>query len=129
MRWNRVCIACCSLIILVGLAGCRKAVKIDVDQSLAPFLTVVSGQTLEWVATASDQSFTVDFDSGLCTQKSPISASYGHPAVCTVAKQHFGSGQQLIFYNYVYESTVNGKPIRSPKYRVAIGPGGCKHCK
>jgi hypothetical protein len=129
MRWNRLCIGCCSLIMLVGLAGCRKVVKIDVDQSLAPLLTVVSGQTLEWFATAPDQSFTVDFASGLCTQKSPIAASYGHPAVCTVAKQNFGSGQQPIFYTYVYEGTLHGKPIRSPIYRVAIGPGGCRYCK
>ena len=129
MRWNCLCIACYSLIILVGLAGCRKAVKIDVDQSLAPLLTAVSGQTLEWVVTAPDQSFTVDFDSGLCTQKSPISASYGHPAVCTVAKQHFGSGQQPIVYSYFYEGTVRGKPTRSPKYLIAIGPGGCRYCK
>jgi hypothetical protein len=129
MRWNRLCIGCCSLIILVGLAGCRKALKIDVDQSLAPVLTAVSGQTLEWVVSARDQSFTVDFDSGLCVQKSPISASYGHPAVCTVAKQDFGSGQQPIFYTYVYEGTLHGKPIRSPIYRVAIGPGGCRYCK
>ena len=128
MRWNRVCIACCSLIILVGLAGCRKAVRIDVDQSLAPSLTAVSGQTLEWIATAPDQSFTVDFDSGLCTQKSPISASYGHPAVCTVAKQDFASGKP-IFYTYFYEGTVDGKPVRSPKYRLAIGPGSCRFCK
>ena len=128
MRWNRLCMGYCSLFILAGLAGCRKIVRIDVDQSLAPSLTAVSGETLEWVATAPDQSFTVDFDSGLCTQKGPITASYGHPATCTVAKQHFGSGQQLIVYSYFYESTVHGKPKRSPKYMIAIGPGSCRHC-
>lgn len=88
----------------------------------------VPGATLEWVATSPNESFDVVFDAGLCTQKSPLHATYGRPAVCVVAPQQFGPGNELIYYDYNTEGVINGKPISGPKERVAIGPRGCPGC-
>jgi hypothetical protein len=129
MRWNRLFTVCCSSLILMGFAGCKKVVKIDVDRSLAPLsATTAPGETLEWVATAPDETFDVVFDSGLCTQKSPIHASYGKSAVCTVGPQTFGPEKRQLLYTYSFEGDVGGKPFSSPKYMVRVAPGHCPHC-
>src|SRR5882757_8323435 len=90
MKFNRPFIVFCSPIILMGFAGCKKVIKINVDRTLAPpVATTAPGETLEWVATEPGETFDVVFQAGLCTQTSPIRATYGHPALCTVAAQNF----------------------------------------
>jgi hypothetical protein len=147
MRLNRLFIVCCSSLMLMGFAGCKKVVKIKVDQSLAPLSAVTHpGETLEWAASADGESFEVNFESGLCTQKSPIRASYGNPAVCTVARQNFGPEKRPILYTYSIEGNVPGAAIRSAPatplpsppppgppppgtlYHVLVGPRGCPSC-
>ena len=123
-------IVCCCLTALIGLSGCRKVIRIDVDQSLAPSTAVTApGQTLEWVATSAGESFTVVPDPGLCAESSSLDASYDRPAKCKVARQTFGSDKQPIAYGYFFEGHVHGKPTRSPKYMVRVGPGSCTHCR
>lgn len=131
MRWNHRFIVCCSSLVLFGFAGCKKVIKINVDRSLAPpIATTAPGETLEWVATESGETFDVVFQAGLCTQTSPIRATYGHSALCTVATQTFGlSKQPILYYTYHLESPVDaGRVLRGPEYKVAIGPGHCPHC-
>jgi hypothetical protein len=143
MRWNRLFVVCCSSIIFFSFAGCKeKVVRINVihlDQSLTPLSAIAApGETLEWVATASDESFDVVFASGLCTQKSPIHASYRKPAVCTIAPQNFERDKRPIVYTYSLEGKVDGKPLDDPKYPVlvtppdhcpfCVGPRICPHC-
>jgi hypothetical protein len=131
MKSNRLLIACYGSLILMGFAGCRKKVisQIDVDRTLAPLSpTPPPGKTLEWLATTPGLTFDVSFESGLCTQKSPIHASYDHPAVCTIAPQTFRGENQANFYTYRLDGNVDGKP-RHMTYRIAVGPGGCPHCR
>jgi hypothetical protein len=147
MRWNRLFVVCCSSIIFLSFVGCKKeAVKINVinvDQSLTPLSAIAApGKTLEWVAMASDESFDVLFAPGLCTQKSPVHASYKKPALCTVAPQNFERDKRPIVYTYSLEGKVNGKPLDDPKYPIlvvpdeppphckfCIGPGHCSYCR
>jgi hypothetical protein len=113
----------------MGFAGCKKVIKIQVDESLAPLsATPPPGGILEWAAMAPGESFDVIFESGLCIQKSPIHATYEHPAVCTVAPQKFGADKQPIFYTYRFEGNVDGKPLSSPTFKTAVGPHGCPWC-
>jgi hypothetical protein len=131
MSWNRLFIVCCSLIILFNFAGCKKVVEVRIN--VDPDLTLVSaiaapGESLEWVATASDESFDVVFDSGLCTQKSPIHATYKNPAVCTIAPQTFEREKRSITHTYRLEGNVDGKPFRSPNYSIVVVPKPCPHC-
>jgi hypothetical protein len=77
---------------------------------------------------ASDDSFDVVFDSHLCTQKSPIHASYKKPALCTIAPQNFGPDKQPIVYTYGLQGKVDGKPINDPPNPVLVVPGNCKEC-
>ena len=135
MRFNRLFIACCSSLILTGFAGCRKIVRINVDPNLAPIVAYTApDRRLEWVATAPGQSFDVIFEAGLCTEKSPIHATYEHPAVCTVAKQKF-TDKQPILYSYNLQGWKDGKPCpecRTPTFKVSVGPNIgpviCHHC-
>jgi hypothetical protein len=118
-------------LVLFGCAGCKKIVKINVDQSLAPLTANTSpGKTVEWVATASGENFSVFWQPGLCEKDTPnpIPASYGKPAVCTVASQSFQNEDKSITYTYTLEGNVDGKPFRSPEYKMRVGPGGCPHC-
>jgi hypothetical protein len=130
MRFKRLSIACYSSLLLIGFAGCKKIVKVDVDEkTLAPLIsTPPPGGTLEWTAMAQGESFDVSFEPGLCTQKSPLHATYEHPAVCTIAPQAFKGDNQAIFYTYEISGNVEGKPTHMT-YRAAVGPGGCPHCK
>ena len=131
MRWNRRFIVCCSSLVLFSFAGCKKVVKINVDQSLAPFTATSSpGQTLEWVATSPGKSFGVSWQPGLCEKgtPNPIPASYGKPAVCTVAPQTFGPEEQPITYTYSLEGNVDGKPFHGPEFSVMVAPRPCRHC-
>ena len=130
MKWTHLCTICCSPIVCLAIVGCnqQQPLTINVDPTLAPVTTAVSGQTLKWVSDSPDETFKVIFDPGLCTVSGPITASYGHPAVCTVAPQTFAPGTKINVYTYVLDGTVNGKPTRSPKFKMAIGPGSCKHC-
>ena len=131
MRWNRRFIVCGSSLVLFAFAGCKKVVKITVDQSLAPITATTSpGATLEWVAAGRGESFNVFWQDGLCQKgtPNPIHGVYGKPAVCTVASQTFGSEKQPITYTFSFEGNVDGKPSRSPKYKMAVGPRGCKSC-
>ena len=131
MRRNRLFIVCCSLIILFNVAGCKKVAEVRIN--VYPSLTLVSaitapGKNLEWVATASGESFDVVFDSGLCTQKSPIHASYKNPAVCTIAPQPFGREKRPITYAYSLEGNVDGKPFHSQNYQIVVAPNACSEC-
>jgi hypothetical protein len=133
MRWNRLFVVCCSSIIFFSFVGCKQKVVriniINVDHSLTPLSAMAApGQTLEWVAMASDDSFDVVFDSHLCTQKSPIHASYKKPALCTIAPQNFGPDKQPIVYTYGLQGKVDGKPINDPPNPVLVVPGNCKEC-
>ena len=148
MRWNRRFIVFCSSLVLLGLTACKKVVKINVDQSLAPLSAITEpGKSLEWVALTPGESFDVNFESGLCTQKSPIRASYGNPAICTVAPQTFGPQRQPIRYTYSIEGNgpgtaasplpgpprPGGAPPPSPppppmQYSVLVGPVHCPYC-
>jgi hypothetical protein len=131
MRGNRLFIVCCSSLFLFGFAGCKKIATINVDQSLAPLTATTSpGKTLEWVPIAPGETFDVSWQPGLCQKDTPnpIPASYGKPAVCIVAPQTYGSDKQWITYTYSFEGNVDGKPFRSPKYKMAVGPRGCKSC-
>ena len=147
MRWNRRFIVCCSSLVLLGFTACKKVVKINVDQSLAPLSAITEpGKSLEWVALAPGESFDVNFESGLCTQKSPIHATYGNPAICTVAQQTFGPQRQPIRYTYSIEGSRpeaaasrltappqsgGAPPPTAPSptpYSVLVGPGHCPHC-
>jgi hypothetical protein len=136
MRWNRLFVVCCSSIILFSFAGCKGVVRINVmniNHSLTPLSAVVEpGETLEWVATTSDESFDVIFDSGLCTQKSPIHASYRKPARCTIAPQNFGRDKRPIIYIYSLEGKVDGKPLGDSPNPILVAPDApptnCKFC-
>jgi hypothetical protein len=130
MRWNRLFIVCCSSVILFSFAGCKKVIQINVEPSLAPLSAIATpGKTLQWVATASGESFDVVFDSGLCTQKSPIHASYRKPAVCTIAPQTLGGEKgPTTIYTYSIEGNVDGRPFHGPKYNIMVGPARCKYC-
>lgn len=129
MKWNRRLIICSSSVAFFAFAGCKKIVRITVDQSLAP-ITASPGETLEWIAGQSGETFDVFWQPGLCQNgtPNPISASYGKPAMCTVAPQTYGYGNQSITYTYSFEGTVNGKRSHSPEYKMAVGPRGCKSC-
>jgi hypothetical protein len=132
MKWNRRFIVCGSAVALLTFAGCKKIVRITVDQSLAPITATTSpGETLEWVADQPGESFDVSWQPGLCQNGTlnPIPASYGKPAMCTVAPQHFTEPDTMIPYTYVLSGNVKGRPFQSPKYKMAVGPGGCKSCK
>jgi hypothetical protein len=133
MRLNRLFIICCSALAVLSFAGCKKAIKTDVDTTLTPLgETAVPGQLLEWVAIDPDESFSVIFEKpGLCKEQGPIQARYKNPAKCTVLDQKLKKGDQPIIYNYVLNGTVHGRPINNPvKYRVAVrGPGICPWCK
>lgn len=128
MKWKRLFFVCSSLFLFLCTVGCKKTIRINVDPSLAPpSATTVAGATVEWNALSPGESFDVIFDSGLCTQKSPLHASYGHPAVCTIAPQQFKAKDQLNFYDYSIEGA-NGQRPPCPKLRMAVGPGHCPHC-
>jgi hypothetical protein len=130
MRLKPLFIACYGSLLLIGFAGCKKTVEIDVDDKLAPLsASPPPGGTLKWAAMTPDENFDVIFDQGLCTQKSPLHATYEHPAVCTIAPQHFKDGKQPIVYNFHFQGYVRGKPICSPTHQMYIGPGGCPHCR
>jgi hypothetical protein len=131
MRRNRLFSVCCSSLLLLAFAGCKKIVKIQVDQSLAPITaTTVAGATLEWTAAGRGESFDVSWQDGLCQKgtPNPIHASYGKPAICRVASQTFGSDKQPIIYTYSFDGKANGKPCPRPEYKMAVGPGGCRSC-
>jgi hypothetical protein len=132
MRLKSLFIACYGSLLLIGLAGCKKTVEIAVDEkTLAPIIpTPPPGGTLEWGAMTPGQSFDVIFDPGLCRQKSPIHATYGHPAVCTVAPQQFGAGKEAIHYAYHIQPYQDGKPTPPPsqQFDLYIGPRGCPWC-
>lgn len=129
MRLKRLFIACYGSLLLIAFVGCKKTVEIDVDETLAPVsATPPPGGTIKWAAIAPGESFDVIFDPGLCTQKSPIHATYGNPAVCTVAPQRFKEGKEPIFYKFHYVRYLDGKPIQSPPFPIAIGPHGCPWC-
>ena len=129
MRLNRLFIICCSALAVLSFAGCKKAIRIDVDTSLAPLgQTAAPGQVLEWFAIEPDESFSVNFEkSGLCIEQGPIQASYKKPAKCTVRDHNLKPGDPPIVYNYTLQGTVHGKPTRNPVvYHVAAsGPGTC----
>lgn len=129
MTSNRTFIIFCSSLFLMGLAGCSRTTQVEVGPALVPMASAAPGDTVEWVATAPGESFDVVFQSGLCTQASPIHATYEHPALCTVAKQSFESKTVPILYTYHFEGVRDGRPVRSPDYQASIGPGGCPHCK
>jgi hypothetical protein len=129
MRWTRLFIVCYSSIILFGFAGCKKPIVINVDPSVGQLSAVVApGDTLEWIATTAGESFDVVFDdSTLCTQKSPLHASYKNPAKCTIAPQTFVDKQPKSYtYNLVVKE--DGKPLPSPKYNILVAPGHCRYC-
>ncbi len=131
MRSTRLFIACCSSLVILGFAGCKKIVTINVDQSLAPLTATTSpGQTLEWVAVTRGETFNVSWQPGLCQKNTlnPIPASYGKPAICIVAPQVFGPDKHPITYTYSFDGEVDGQPTHSPKYKMAVGPGGCRSC-
>jgi hypothetical protein len=136
MRWNRVFIVCCSSILFFSFAGCKEKEKVirinivHVDQSLKPLSAIAApGRTLQWVAMASGDSFDVVFQSGLCTQKSPIHASYRKPAECTIAPQDFGRDKRPILYTYSLKGEVNGKPLEDPDYPILVAPDHCDYCQ
>ncbi len=130
MKLKRLFIACYGSLLLMGFAGCKKIVEVKIDEkTLAPLIaTPPPGGTLEWAATTQGESFDVSFESGLCTQKGPLHATYEHPAVCTIAPQSFKGDNQAIFYTYEISGIVDGKQTHTT-YRAAVGPGGCPHCK
>lgn len=129
MRWNRLFIVCCSSLLFLSFAGCKKVVRIKVNRTLAPVsATATPGATLEWVALSPGEEFDVKVDSGLCTQKSPLHASYGHPATCIVPPQQFGPGNEPNYYNYSIDGTVDGTPFHGSNQVVSIGPKHCPGC-
>jgi hypothetical protein len=132
MRLNRLLIICCSALAALSFAGCKKAIEVDVDQSLEPVgETAVPGQIIKWVAIDPDESFSVIFEKpGLCKEQGPIQATYKNPATCTVLDQKLKQGDPPVIYNYALQGAVHGKPIRNPaRYRVAArGPGSCPWC-
>lgn len=155
MRWNRRVMVCCSSLVLFGLAGCAKHVKIKIgDRTLAPITGTSSpGDTLEWVAVSPGESFSIHWQEGLCKQgtPNPIPASYGNPARCVVAapnpkqappqtpqqaapqaqpapQQNPPPPSTSTEYTYTIEGTKDGKPFTSPDYTVSVGPHGCHIC-
>jgi hypothetical protein len=133
VKWNCRFIVCLSSIILFSFAGCKKAIEIPIEIPITPSLTpapitvAAPGDTLTWVAIASDQSFDVVVDPGLCTQKTPPHASYKNPAFCTIDHQAGGPDKQKS-YTYFLKGNVNGTPFKSPPYTIVVGPAHCSHC-
>lgn len=130
MKLSCLSIACYGSLLLIGVAGCKKVVQVELDNSLAPIIaTPPPGGTIKWTAPSGD--FDVIFDqSDPCREPSPLQARNGSPAVCTVARPESGRGKNPIRYPYHYQRMVRGRPSGPPSqpYNLFVGPHGRPMC-
>jgi hypothetical protein len=130
MKLKRLSIACFGSLLLIGFAGCKKVIHVELDNSLAPVIpTPPPGGTIEWTATSGD--FDVIFDGrSPCREPNPLQARNGGPAVCTVAREKSERDKKPIVYTYHFQRYVHGRPIGPPTqpYNLYIGPHGCPMC-
>jgi hypothetical protein len=123
MNSQRTLIAISLSLVLSGLAGCvKQPIAIYVNQNLTLNGYVEPGQLLEWrVSSPQSPPFKFKPDSGFCTNSDEQLATFGHPATCVVAPQHYPEGAQMNVYSYELQSAVASGPYRSNK---ATEPGG-----